>query len=289
MTLHTQKTVSMELWYRGLCMSLLLWAALVVPVLTGCGSNLRSTVLHHAKVHGFSQQLYPTRLFTIYGLFRPGIANATKTLCVYIEGDGSAWRNHTQPSDNPTPYDPVGLRLAASDPGHGPILYLSRPCQFVTGNDLRNCTTRYWTSARLAPEVIDSLNEVINNVKKDCNAQQIALIGFSGGGGAAALLAVRRTDVSFLGTIAGNLDTTAWTQLHNVSLLSESLNPMEVASALQHVPQRHLSSIDDAIMPPIISENFCDAAQQPQACQVVRGVRHNGQWENLWSYRYDDN
>jgi hypothetical protein len=36
------------------------------------------------------------------------------SLRVYIEGDGFAWKSRTQPSGNPTPHNPVALKLAAS-------------------------------------------------------------------------------------------------------------------------------------------------------------------------------
>ena len=98
-------------------------------------------------------------------------------------------------------------------------------------------------------------------------------------------MAARRTDVIFLGTVAGNLDTDAWTKLHGISPLEESLNPIAVASSLQNLPQRHLSSADDTIMPPEISERLCRAAQQPLSCRVVKGVQHGGEWQEFWEYQ----
>ena len=228
---------------------------------------------------------FPTEHFTLYGQFHHGDSEGRNTLRVYIEGDGHAWSTRTRPSGDPTPRDPVGLRLAMADPSHDPILYLARPCQFVTGSDLRNCSTKYWTSARLAPEIIDSLNEAINKAKATCGAEEIILVGFSGGGGAAALLAARRTDVIFLGTVAGNLDTDTWAKLYGISPLAGSLNPIAVATSLQKLPQLHLSSVDDTIIPPEISERFCRAVQQPQSCRVVKGVEHGGEWQEIWDYQ----
>ena len=48
---------------------------------------------------------------------------------VYIEGDGYAWATTTDPSDDPTPINPLALRLAAVDDAPN-VLYLARPCQF---------------------------------------------------------------------------------------------------------------------------------------------------------------
>ena len=253
--------------------------------LAACSTTSRESILHHAMSSGFTEVRFPTEHFTLYGQFRPGDREGRKTLRVYIEGDGHAWSTRTRPSGDPTPLNPVGLRLAISDPSHDPVLYLARPCQFVTGSDLRNCSAKYWTSARLAPEVINSLGKGINKAKATCGAEDIILIGFSGGGGAAALLAARRTDVIFLGTVAGNLDTDAWTKLHGINPLAESLNPIAVAPSLQNMPQLHLSSTDDTIMPPEISGRFCHAARQPQSCRVVKGVPHGGEWQEFWTIR----
>ena len=88
----------------------------------------------------------------------------------------------------------------------------------------------------------------------------------------------------FFGTVAGNLDTDAWAKMHGISPIAESLNPIDMSPSLQNLPQRHLSSADDTIMPPETSEQFCRAARQPQSCCVVNGVKHGGEWQEVWDY-----
>lgn len=242
---------------------------------------------HREALRGrFHEMRLPTQSFTLYSLLRPGLSPHSKILRVYIEGDGHAWEFRTRPSTDPTPRNPVALRLAMADPGSDTVLYLARPCQYVQGEDRWQCSKRYWTSARLGLEVINSLDEAITQAKAACVAEQVVLVGFSGGGGAAALLAARRQDVAFLGTVAGNLDTEAWADLQGVSPLTESLNPMAVAPSLQHLPQRHLSSRTDATMPPEISAKFCRAVNQPESCVVISGVPHGGPWQRYWGYDY---
>ena len=242
---------------------------------------------HREALRGrFHEMRLPTQSFTLYSLLRPGLSPHSKILRVYIEGDGHAWEFRTRPSTDPTPRNPVALRLAMADPGSDTVLYLARPCQYVQGEDRWQCSKRYWTSARLGPEVINSLDEAITQAKAACVAEQVVLVGFSGGGGAAALLAARRQDVAFLGTVAGNLDTEAWADLQGVSPLTESLNPMAVAPSLQHLPQRHLSSRTDATMPPEISAKFCRAVNQSESCVVISGVPHGGSWQRYWDYNY---
>ena len=255
-------------------------------LLSACASSSRQKASALAQEQGFSERLFSTKLFTLYGLLRPGLSSHSKILRVYIEGDGHAWVSRTRPSTDPTPRNPVALRLAMADPGADTVLYLARPCQYVQGEDRRQCSKRYWTSARLGPEVINSLGAAITLAKAACGAEQVILVGFSGGGGAAALLAATRQDVAFLGTVAGNLDTEAWADLQGVSPLTESLNPMAVAPSLQHLPQRHLSSRTDATMPPEISAKFCRAVNQSESCVVISGVPHGGPWQRYWGYDY---
>ena len=260
--------------------------AVILCFLSACAASPRLKARALAQQHGFTERLFATQSFVLFGLYRPGFSPHHEILHVYIEGDGHAWESRIRPASDPTPLNPVALRLAMFDTGPAPVLYLARPCQYVQGEDRRYCSKRYWTSARLGQEVIDSLDTAISQAKAACGAEKVVLVGFSGGGGAAALLSAKRQDVVFLGTIAGNLDTEAWTQLQGVSPLAESLNPIAVASHLRHLPQRHLSSRVDTIMPPQISAAFCRAARQPKSCVVISGVTHGGPWQKYWSYDY---
>ncbi len=54
-------------------------------------------------------------------------------------------------------------------------------------------------------------------ISKNLWSKRGIMVGFSDGGGAAALLAAMRQDVTFLGTVAGNLDIDAWANLQGVS------------------------------------------------------------------------
>lgn len=266
----------------------LLYLLLVFTICLCACTKPRQTILDRAMQADFAQYLFDTTDFTLYGLLRAGKGDI---LHVYIEGDGHAWINKNQPSSDPTPNNPIALSLALNDNSTAPILYLARPCQFVSGKSKRNCTgkkaVQYWTSARLGKQVIQSLSEAIDQAKITTMANKVIIVGFSGGGGAAALLAARRTDVLFLGSVAGNLDIKAWTDLHKVSPLSDSFNPIDSASQLQTIAQRHLSSTDDSIIPPEISHNFCNAVKKVEACRTIQGIPHTGPWEKYWIYEYN--
>lgn len=220
-------------------------------------------------------QTYPGEHFDILGCLR----GRAPVLHVYIEGDGKAWRNRRQPSANPTPDYPVGLHLAASD-SHEAVFYLARPCQYVEGDSLRNCSVPLWTSARFAEPVISDMSLVIDQAKKQAGADSLVLVGYSGGGAVALLLAERRNDVDQVVTIAGNVDHAYWTKLHEVSPLRDSLNPADLATELQSIPQIHIVSNDDDVIPPSVVRNYISKMTDSSAARVVviEGVDHSGEW-----------
>ncbi len=224
----------------------------------------------------FEKKLYHMKTFTLYGLLRKG---TKPTLRVYIEGDGHAWNSRTEPSDDPTPYNPVALRLAMKDSTADTVLYLARPCQFTQGDEQRNCHVYYWTDARLGEAVIGDLNMAIHEAKKAAGAKDVRLIGFSGGGGAAVLIAARRNDVSHITTVAGNLNSSAWTRYQKVTPLVNSLEPFNTASVLRHIPQVHISGGKDTVIPPFISQEFCREAGEKALCLTAPDLSHAGPWD----------
>lgn len=128
----------------------------------------------------------------------PNAPQPDSRLRVYLEGDGRAWITATQPSLDPTPRDLLLARLALSDPR--PSVYLARPCQFVQSP---GCTPQYWTHARFAQEIVDSLSEALDQLQRQHGNRDFELIGYSGGGALALLLAAARDDIAQVQTLAG--------------------------------------------------------------------------------------
>ena len=243
-----------------------------------CAPVSRST-LEGALKQGFVEILFRTERFTLFGLLRSGRG---ETLHVYVEGDGHAWETSRRPSADPTPRNPVALRLAMADETGVPVLYLARPCQYVQRSDRCGCHARYWTSARLCEEVIASLDDAVSQAKSRAGTRNVALFGFSGGGGAAVLIAARRGDVACLATVAGLLDTDGWTTRMHVSPLAESLNPLKVAPRLRSLPQLHLCSQSDKIIPLEIVSSFCVALGRPECLEKLECMDHGGDWDEVW-------
>lgn len=119
------------------------------------------------------------------------ITRADQPLTVYIEGDGLAWVSRTEPSADPTPRKATGLALAAADPAPN-VVYLARPCQFTPMAQNPRCAAPYWTSKRFAPEVVASMSEAVSRFAAKVPGQPIHLVGYSGGGAVAVLVAAQR-------------------------------------------------------------------------------------------------
>lgn len=223
----------------------------------------------------------------VLAAFVPRQLHPAATLTVYIEGDGLAWLSRSQVSADPTPMQPVALELAMRQPG-GAAAYLARPCQYVQGPDARNCATAWWTDRRFAPEVVTASSLAIDQLKLRFSAQRLVLVGYSGGGAIAALVAAQRHDVALLVTVAGNLDTQAWTALNRITPLSGSLNPADAWAALSGVPQLHLVGEHDRDVAPAVARAY-QARFPPDrrpALRIVAGFDHHCCWVQQWPELY---
>jgi hypothetical protein len=210
-------------------------------------------------------------------------AGDARDVHVYIEGDGYAWATTTDPSDDPTPLNPLALRLAAADDAPN-VLYLARPCQFRPAGTRDSCETAFWTQRRFAETVVASLDEAIDRALPPSPWRRLTLIGYSGGGGIAVLLAARRTDVAAVVSVAGNIDHGVWTSHHKVSPLRGSLDPIDSAVPLGAVPQLHLVGASDRIVPRLVADAFARRSPPDGCIRVVSiaDATHDKGWLESW-------
>ena len=199
---------------------------------------------------------------------------------IYIEGDGHAWQSRSAPALDPTPRQAMGLKLAAKDPAAN-VVYLARPCQF-TGHD-SNCDAVYWTSKRYSREVIAAMNDAVSHYADLAPGSGLHLIGYSGGGTLAVLIAMLRNDVASIRTVAGNLDVDEVTRLHSVSPMPLSVNPINEAYRVAAIPQIHFSGAADRVVPPSIAQRFARAAGGTCVqTRIIAGVGHESGWDERW-------
>ena len=261
--------------------------AACLAALCGCGTpgSMLQTSDERARAtlaaNGF--ELLPASPYVLAALHpTPG---PPQRLTVFIEGDGASWPRPSVPPSDPTPGKPLSLLLAVAHvnaqlpPGEA-VAYLGRPCQYLSGGDLANCPGAWWTLGRFGTAPLKLMNARLDALKAQLPNAALRLVGYSGGGAAAALLAAQRSDVACLVTVAAPLDTNAWTRAKNVSALSESQNPLDVAAQLRGMPMTHFSGADDDVVPRGVNQKFMQAAQTRE--QLQSGFDHDAQWLKAW-------
>lgn len=127
------------------------------------------------------------------------------------------------------------------------------------------------------------MSEAIDRIAARAPGQQIELVGYSGGGAVAVLVAARRHDIASLRTVAGNLDTEMVNRLHNVSAMPQSLNPVDAAHQVAEIPQIHFSGDGDAVVPIDVPRHFVNQSRTHCAQVItVAGMNHTGAWATRW-------
>ncbi|WP_164968838.1 alpha/beta hydrolase [Malaciobacter mytili] len=196
--------------------------------------------------------LLNSKLFQIYTIQKDLNQCKNKSLNVYIEGDGISWETKHIISKNPTPKIPTSLNLMKTL-NQKCAIYLARPCQFING---KNCISKYWTSHRYSYSIIQSYNEILDDLKNIYKIKNFNLTGYSGGGVIATLITTQRDDINYLVTIASNLDIDKWTSYHKISKLYGSLNPSNYTFKLKDISQYHLIGSKDTIVPFEIFQSY---------------------------------
>ena len=232
-----------------------------------------------ARAQQLEKKLVDTNDFQITAYIAGNIGFADK-VHVYIEGDGSPWINRTLPAADPTPRNPLMLRLMNYDTG--PRIYIGRPCYLRTNDDNR-CTKDMWTDARYSELVVKNMIQAINSLTAP--EQRLTLLGHSGGGTLAAIIASRIKKVDTIITIAANLDTDAWTNRHHYRPLINSINPINLPPLPASIKQIHIAGSKDKIISQADIRRFVE--KQPNARFLLyKKLDHSCCWENIWPEIY---
>lgn len=227
---------------------------------------------------GFSKQAILSSDFLHY-IYSNSHSNQEGHIHVYIEGDGTPWISKYTVSADPTPRNPLALKLMAAD--NTASIYLSRPCYGERTNTYK-CNPLIWTHQRYSPMVVTSMESALKKYLKDTAFSSISFIGYSGGGVLAMLLASRFEQTRSVVTIAANLDTELWTQLHDYSALKGSLNPAAQPVISSNIRQYHFIGGKDQNVPLAIVKSFIDKQKNSQTV-ILETFDHVCCWEQEWT------
>lgn len=226
----------------------------------------------------FSRKIVTGQSFT-HVVWSNDIPRASRsTLHVYIEGDGSPWVAGV-PAADPAPRQPMALHLMAVDAA--PAVLVGRPCYHVNKQP-GNCGVRQWTEARYSKTIVASMASAIEQLRIDGGYRSVVLIGYSGGGVLATLIANTIEPVDAVITVGANLDTSAWTAHHGYTSLAASENPADSLPPANHAVYVHYIGRNDAVVPSATRDAyFANHAYARDI--VVDDFGHVCCWKNDWS------
>lgn len=262
-------------------MNTIVYSIICLLFFTGCGKydlnnriKLANTI---ASQSNLIKEDIKAKDFTLR-VFRRNI-NTNRPLKIYIEGDGFAWINKNTISPNPTPINPVALKLASLNTSSN-IAYIARPCQYISTD---NCKKKYWTNKIFSKKIINNINQVITILKNKTKSKKIELIGFSGGAAIAALISSKRDDIIKLTTIAGNLNHKLLYKYHHIKPMTDSLNPLNIASDISYISQVHYVGEFDKVVPLAVIQSFIKASYNYNNIKliIVKGATHTRGWDKL--------
>jgi pimeloyl-ACP methyl ester carboxylesterase len=214
-----------------------------------------------------------------------GGATPARRLVVFIESDGAPWPWPDTPPADPTPVAVTVIRMAVIEAGAtaGAVAvgYLGRPCQFQSATALAACDPGWWTLGRFHPAPVAMTSAAIDRAKTRHAAQRVDLVGYSGGGAMALLVAAGRSDVTCVVTLAAPLDTAAWTAALGVTPLRNSLNPAH-ADLPPGLRQTHFRGLRDTVVPPATAAGFLARARVANVVDVAE-YGHDCCWARDWA------
>jgi predicted esterase len=233
-----------------------------------------------ARGLGFDELTIRTEQFAhrIYSHAGVGEGAANKTLHVYLDGDGTPWLQKRWIAEDPTARNPMILKLMAQD--SAPSILLGRPC-YHGFSQTDACSNKFWTSHRYARPVVASMAAALNRWLETSGFTEVVLIGYSGGGTLAVLIAPYVEKVKAVVTVAANLDIKAWSEFHGYLPISDSLNPAVEPALSPDIRQFHLAGGKDDNVPPFISAAFVKARNGAQVI-VYDDFNHQCCWVEAW-------
>lgn len=202
-----------------------------------------------------------------------------RLLVLFIEGDGSPWvAGGRLIATDPTPRVPLALELAAATKGS--VLYLGRPCYLETAMP-PECSAQWWTAQRYSQSIVASMIAAATSFVAEHHFEHVLLVGYSGGGTIAALMARDLPHVAGFVSVAGNLDPDAWAKLHGYLPLAGSLNPALQPPLPTSLPQWYLVGQRDTNLPAAATARYLERIA-PERVWLYPRFDHACCWVGEW-------
>jgi len=233
---------------------------------------------HDGLRRGYSVSTVRGRGFA-HAVVVPAGQNSAPILWVFLEGDGQPLVDGGRRiARDPSPKIAMAFDLFTAT--SAPRAYLGRPCYFSHANDA-GCDPSLWTSARYGKAAVASMAAALETLIRDNSTRRVILVGYSGGGTIAYLVAPRIPEVSAVITICGNLDIDAWTRTHGYPSLSQSDNPATAPPLDRRITQIAIAGGRDVNVPQSSLRAFLDR-QQPQELWIYGDHDHACCWRRDW-------
>lgn len=245
-------------------------------LLAGCASLAQRTDDRAADL-GYRKQVVQGAGFSHVAYFKEGSGVSHAALHVYLEGDGTPWLRKGLAAADPTPRNPLMLDLMSLDPATA--IYLGRPCYLGQNEDL-SCSSNLWTDGRYSEAVVASMVAALERLS--VNYTSMTLLGYSGGGTLAMLIAERQPRVMTVVTVAANLDTDRWSDLHQQQRLRDSLNPASSPPLNRRIRQFHFAGDKDDNVPPSLVRDAI-FRQQGAIFKAFPSQDHSCCWKDVWA------
>ncbi len=257
-------------------------AAVVVATIIGCTAPARNAQRLAAR-HGLQPLLLQGTEFQHHAF--AAVRGPPGLLVLLIDGDGSprvqsGWWivGHWRAAADPTPRLPLALELAVATPAS--VLYLGRPC-YLEVTRPPECSEPLWTSERYSHEIVASMSAAAATYIAEHHFEQVLIVGYSGGGALAALMARDLPHVSGLVTIAGNLDPEEWARLHDYLPLQGSLNPALEPPLPADLKQWYLVGNRDSNVTAAATARYFERIPQERVWSYPR-FDHQCCWVKAW-------
>jgi alpha-beta hydrolase superfamily lysophospholipase len=140
---------------------------------------------------------------------------------------------------------------------------------------------------RYSESVVASMAEATRTIIAGHQGLEITLVGYSGGGVLALLVADRVPEVTRVVTLAANLDTEKWTARHGYLPLSSSINPAQQPTWRSDLIQIHLTGAQDHNVPPDNHDRL-RRGQNNSTFRQISDFSHDCCWVEQWPELLDE-